>query len=75
MNERLIRIKEVIERTGLSRSTIYARAQAGEFPKPVPLGNSLSAWVESEVQEWIANRIRARDAATPTASTAVEQAA
>lgn len=63
MARRLIRLPLVIERAGLSKSTIYARATAGTFPKPVSLGNSLSAWVESEVDEWVEARIAARDEA------------
>lgn len=64
MARRLIRLPAVIERTGLSKSTIYARGTVGEFPKPVPLGNSLSAWVEDEVDAWIEARISERGAAT-----------
>lgn len=74
MARRLIRLPAVIDRTGLSKSTIYARAAAGTFPKPVPLGNSLSGWVEDEVQAWIDDRINARDV-TPFASTPSRQAA
>jgi prophage regulatory protein len=62
-HRRLIRMPLVIERTGLSRSTIYARAKAGTFPKPVNLGNSLSAWVEDEVAAWVEARIAERDGA------------
>jgi len=62
MSRRLIRLPLVIERTGLSKSTIYARAAAGQFPKPVNLGNSLSAWVEDEVDAWVDDKIRERDA-------------
>lgn len=61
MTARLLRLKDVITATGLSRSTIYAREKEGIFPKRVPLGNGLTAWVESEVQAWIAERITARD--------------
>jgi len=68
MARRLIRLPIVIDRTGLSKSTIYARAAAGDFPKPVPLGNSLSGWVEDEVQAWIDARISERDV-MPFAST------
>lgn len=68
MARKLIRLPIVIDRTGLSKSTIYARADAGTFPKPVPLGNSLSGWVEDEIDTWIEARISARDA-TPPAST------
>ena len=61
MARSLIRLAAVVARTGLSKSTIYARIQAGEFPKPVPIGAALSAWVDDEVSEWIDARIRERD--------------
>ncbi|KTD04164.1 helix-turn-helix transcriptional regulator [Legionella feeleii] len=53
----LIRRKEVERLTTLSRSRIYALMQQGIFPKPISLGKMSVAWVESEVQEWVAARI------------------
>lgn len=60
---RIIRLKEVIESTGLARSTIYKYIAEGTFPKPVPLGDRCVGWVESEVQDWILARIEERDLA------------
>ena len=53
----LIRRKEVERQTSLSRSRIYALMQEGLFPSCVPLGSMSVAWVESEIQEWIAARL------------------
>lgn len=50
---RLIRLKEVMECTGLARATVYKYIKNGIFPKSVSLGDRAVAWVESEVQEWI----------------------
>lgn len=47
--------------TGLGRSTIYNYIADGSFPKPVSLGARAVAWVESEVQDWILERIEERD--------------
>ena len=58
---RIIRLKEVIDSTGLARSTIYKNISEGSFPKPVPLGDRCVGWVESEVHDWILERIRERD--------------
>ncbi|WP_431036931.1 helix-turn-helix transcriptional regulator [Pseudomonas yamanorum] len=58
---RLIRLKEVIDSTGLARSTIYKFISEGVFPKPVSLGERCVAWVEGEVHVWILNRIEERD--------------
>ena len=57
---RLIRLREVMAKTGLSRSYVYALAQKGQFPQPVKLTERSSAWIESEVQSWIDSRIQAR---------------
>lgn len=53
----LIRRKEVERQTSLSRSRIYALMQEGLFPGSVSLGSMSVAWVESEIQEWIAARL------------------
>lgn len=58
---RLIRLKEVRDTTGLSRSCIYKYIKEGVFPRNVPIGEKAVAWVESEVQEWIQKAIAARD--------------
>lgn len=58
---RIIRLKDVIDSTGIARSTIYKLIGEGEFPKPVPLVGRSVGWVESEVHEWIRGRIAQRD--------------
>lgn len=65
--ERLLRLPEVRQRVGLSRTTIYRRAAlpadaVDAFPKPVKLGRC-SAWPESEVLRWIERRKAERPAA------------
>ncbi|MYA33759.1 MAG: AlpA family transcriptional regulator [Gemmatimonadales bacterium] len=57
MRVRILRLPEVQRRTGLSRSTIYVRLDQGRFPKPVSLGARAVGWIESEVDEWIRERI------------------
>lgn len=56
----LIRIKDVTKRTGLARSCIYERVAAGDFPAPVKIGPRAVAWVETEVDQWINERIERR---------------
>ena len=56
---RFLRLPEVLARTGLSRSTIYVRLEQGRFPRPVSLGGRAVGWIESEVDEWIRQRIEA----------------
>lgn len=55
----LIKIHQVIARTGKSRSQIYAQVRQGTFPAPIKLSERSSAWVAAEVDEWIAARIAA----------------
>jgi prophage regulatory protein len=57
---KIIRLKRVKELTGLSKSTIYQFIQEGKFPQQIPLGQNSSGWLESEVLEWIQQRIDAR---------------
>ena len=56
---RLIRLKEVKVRTGLSTATIYRRMKAGTFPKSHSLGGSIVAWSQGEVDAWIAAAVSA----------------
>jgi prophage regulatory protein len=61
----ILRRKQVEARTGLSRSTLYARVRAGTFPSQVNLGSRAVGWIEAEISDWLASRIAAsRKAAT-----------
>lgn len=60
---RIIRLKEVIDSTGLARSTIYKFMAEGNFPRPLSLGDRCVGWVDSEVHDWILARIEERDLA------------
>jgi prophage regulatory protein len=55
--EKFLRLTEVQKRVPYSRSTIYLKVSRGEFPKPIDLGARAVAWLESDVDEWIASRI------------------
>ncbi len=59
MPRKILRLPIVLDRTGLSRSTVYQRVTEGSFPKPVSLGARAVGWVETEVEEWIACQIEA----------------
>lgn len=58
---RIIRLKEVIDLTGLARSTIYKFISGDLFPKPISLGDRCVGWLESEVHDWILSKIKDRD--------------
>lgn len=57
---RLLRLKEVIERTGLSKNTIYDWIRKGAFPAQIELGGRSVAWSEAEVDTWIQAKLDAR---------------
>lgn len=57
---KFLRLPEVTSRTGLSRSTLYTRMAGQVFPSSVSIGPRSVAWLESEVDEWIANRLSQR---------------
>lgn len=64
---RIIRLKQVIDATGLARSTVYKYVAEGTFPKPISLGDRCVGWLESEVHDWILARIAERDLQTVAA--------
>ena len=51
MEHQILRLTDVIARTGLSRSTIYLRMVQGKFPKKINLGSRAVGWISSEVNE------------------------
>ena len=57
MPRKILRLPVVLDRTGLSRSTVYLRVTEGRFPRPVSLGTRAVGWIETEVEEWIARQI------------------
>lgn len=56
----LLRLPEVLRRTGLGRSVLYREIAAGAFPAPVRLSERSTAWPEHEISAWIAARIAER---------------
>ncbi len=58
---RVLRLKEVMALTGLSRSSIYKGMQQGAFPKSAPLIGRAVGWFEDEIALWQAGRIALRD--------------
>lgn len=58
---RILKRKEVEDRTGLSRSSIYAYMQEGRFPKSVSLGARSVGWIEEEIEDWIQSCIDKRN--------------
>jgi len=62
-NEKILKIHQVVEIVGISRSSVYTMIQRNDFPKPLKLGSRSSGWLKSEVDAWIESRasLRFRD--------------
>jgi prophage regulatory protein len=61
-SHRLLRIREVSIKTGLPETSVYDAIRSGSFPPPVKIAARSSAWLESEVDRWIDERIATRNA-------------
>ena len=55
--DRIIRIRTVLTRTGLSRSTLYRKVQEGTFPRQVRISEHCAGWQESAINRWIADPV------------------
>lgn len=51
--DRILRLQAVLDRTGLTRSTLYRKISEGTFPKQIRIGARCAGWRESVINEWI----------------------
>jgi prophage regulatory protein len=65
--DRIIRLKTVLNRSGLSRSTVYRKINEGTFPPQVKVSLNGVGWRESELNRWIANPVVYRPVVHTTA--------
>ena len=56
--KRIIRLPKVRNKTGLSRSTIYAFMKDGKFPSSISLSERTVGWLESSIDDWIDSKIQ-----------------
>jgi prophage regulatory protein len=52
---RILRLNSVLERTGLSRSTLYRKIEGGSFPAQVRISQRCIGWHESDIEQWLRN--------------------
>ncbi|MBV5311047.1 AlpA family transcriptional regulator [Chromatium okenii] len=52
-----LRLPAVKARVSLSRATIYLKIQNGTFPAPIKISERASAWIDSEIEDWITAQI------------------
>ena len=66
MTDSFLRLPKVKQLTGFGRSQIYHLIKQGKFPKQIHIGPKSVAWLDSEVSEWMKQRIRlSRNEDTP----------
>ena len=58
--DRILRLPAVLDRTGLSRSTLYRKIQEGTFPRQIALGARSAGWRESAVETWMQSPVSYR---------------
>ena len=62
MTEHYLRRPAVEAATGLSRSSLYAMMDTGDFPRPIRIGKRAVAWPQSAIENWLAQRPRSTGA-------------
>lgn len=60
-SDRIIRLKTVLARTGLSRTTLYRKMGEGTFPRQVKISVHGAGWRESAINRWIADPVSYRE--------------
>ncbi|MEJ5152553.1 helix-turn-helix transcriptional regulator [Comamonas sp. MYb396] len=58
---RVLKLKDVLSKTGLGKTSLYKLVSLSEFPKPISLGLRSVGWLESEIEAWIQEKIHVRD--------------
>ena len=57
MTNRILRLPDVLDLTGLARSSLYAGMAAGQFPKSIKIGQRAVGWLEADIQNWIETKV------------------
>jgi prophage regulatory protein len=50
----------VLQRIGVGKTTFYCWIKEGRFPEGIPLGGHMVGWLDTDVDNWIADRVRER---------------
>ena len=54
----VLKLPQVIKVVSLSRASIYNYVAQGKFPKPIPLGGRSVGWLDSDIEQWIEDRVK-----------------
>ena len=63
--DRILRLNSVLNRTGLSRTTMYRKIQEGTFPRQLKISINGAGWRESAIDRWVENPVGYRDEEGP----------
>lgn len=55
--DKLLKLRDVIEMTGISKTEIYRRVAKGTFPMQCKLGERCARWKQSDIQQWIGQQV------------------
>ncbi|CAM8755257.1 Prophage CP4-57 regulatory protein (AlpA) [Burkholderia pseudomallei] len=58
-----LRMKDIVDKVGLGQSTLYRMIAAGTFPKPFELVPGRTAWLEEDIDAWLAEKAGKKPAA------------
>lgn len=61
---KILRCKEVEKKLSIGHSKIYRMIEENQFPRPIKLGPKSVGWLESEIDEWVQEKIDERDEVT-----------
>jgi len=53
----LLRLKQVVNLTGISRSEIYRRMAKGKFPRQYRISTGIAVWRQSDIASWIGQAV------------------
>ena len=59
---RALRIKQVLDKTGLSRTHTYRLIAQGDHPKPIQLSERVFVWNEADIDAWLESKFEGGDA-------------
>ena len=61
LTKRALRIKQVVEKIGLSEATIWRLSASGDFPKPIKLSRGCTVWLETEIDDLLESKAANRE--------------
>ena len=73
MPNRILRLRTVLDRTGLSRTTMYRKIGEGTFPQQLRISVHGAGWSEAEVDRWVADPAGYRVPAVDAGSSGARQ--